>query len=176
MENNDFFDVTTEDAAETETFQVDDDQKADWALRKIAEADAEFARMHDWYKQQLEAAQQRHDDRVAFFTGLLAAYFGRVPVKDTKTMQKYALPSGELVLTKEKSDFKATDPALLLGWCQENDPTLVAVELKPAWAEIKKRLQATDAGIVDTETGALVDGVELITKPEAFQAKPKKEA
>lgn len=157
-------------------FVVDDDAKADWALRKIAEADAELLRMEDWYKQQLEVAQQRHDDRIAFFTGLLAAYFGRVPVKETKTLQKYSLPSGELVLTKEKTDFKATDPALLLGWCQENDPTLVAVELKPAWAEIKKRLQATDAGIVDTETGQVVDGVALITKPETFQAKPKKEA
>ena len=176
MENNDFFDVTTEDAAETETFQVDDDQKADWALRKIAEADAELDRLQAWYSQQLETARQRHDDRVNLFQGLLARYFATVPAKDTKTMRKYALPSGELVLTKEKSDFKATDPALLLGWCQENAPTLVAVELKPAWAEIKKRLQVIDAGIVDTETGALVDGVELITKPEAFQAKPKKEA
>lgn len=157
-------------------FVVDDDAKADWALRKIAEADAELLRMEDWYKQQLEVAQQRHDDRIAFFTGLLAAYFGRVPTKETKTMQKYSLPSGELVLTKEKTDFKATDPEQLLGWCQENDPTLVAVELKPAWAEIKKRLQATDAGIVDTETGQVVDGVALVTKPETFQAKPKKEA
>ena len=169
-------DIEMIEEQQQEAFTIDNDQKADWALRKIAEADAELARMQDWYKQQLEAAQQRHDDRVAFFTGLLVEYFGKVPVKDTKTTQKYALPSGELVLTKEKQDFKATDPAILLGWCQENDPTLVAVELKPAWAEIKKRLTTTDAGIVDTETGLIVEGVELITKPEQFQAKPKKEA
>ncbi len=160
---------------EAEGFVIDNDQKADWAVRKIAEADAEFERMDAWYKSQIEAVKKQHDDTVAFFTGLLSGYFAQVPVKDTKTMQKYALPSGELIRSKEKQDFKAVDNAVLLGWCQENDPTLVAVEMKPAWAEIKKRLTMTDNGVVDTETGMIVDGVELITKPEEFKIRVKGE-
>lgn len=158
---------------EDEGFQIRDDSAADWALRKMAEADAELRKMTDWYEMQLKAAKQKHDDAIAYFTGILQKYFDSVPAKETKTMKKYALPSGELVLNKEKQDFSATDNEALLGWCQENDPALVQISMKPAWAEIKKRLTQTDSGIVDSETGMIVDGVELITKPEEFKVKVK---
>ena len=172
--------MTEQDIFETEmpaeipeAFVVDDDMKADWALRKIAEADADLARMETWYSDQLAKAKKQHDERVGFFLSLLGQYFMKVPKKETKTQFKYSLPSGDLVFTKEKQDFKATDPELLLGWCQENAPQLVAVEMKPAWAEIKKRLTMTEAGVVDSESGMIVDGVELVTKPEEFKAKVK---
>ena len=158
-----------------EGFQIHDDSAADWALRKIAEADADLQKMQDWYEMQLKAAKQKHDDAIAYFTGILQKYFDIVPAKETKTTKKYALPSGELVLNKEKQDFSAVDTDALLGWCQENDPTLVQVSMKPAWSEIKKRLTQTDSGIVDSETGMIVDGVELITKPEEFKVKVKGE-
>ena len=158
---------------EVEELEITDDQTADWAVRKIKEADDELERMSSWFKAQIEAAKDRHDQTVGYFAGKLAQYMGKVPVRETKTTVKYALASGELVITKEKTDFKATDTEALLGWCQVNDPTLVKVVLEPAWADVKKRLQATDAGIVDTETGAIVDGVELVTKPEEFKVKVK---
>ena len=164
---------TMEQEQQDEQWEIVDDQAADWAIRQIASADAELGRMETWYKDQLQRVIDRHDQRVAFFTGKLASYMGKVPAKETKTTIKYALASGEMVLTKEKEDFSVSDDEALLGWCQTNAPELVKVELKPAWAEIKKRLQATDAGIVDTETGAIVEGVEQIVKPEKFAVKVK---
>lgn len=164
------------EAVETEEeqeFEIRDDQTADWAVRKIKDADAELERMETWFKAQLTAAKDRHDQTVAYFSGKLARYMETVPARETKTTRKYELASGELVITKEKTDFKATDSEALLGWCQENDPTLVKVVLEPAWASVKKRLQMTDAGIVDTETGAIVDGVEQVTKPAEFKVKTK---
>ena len=158
---------------EVDEFEITDDQTADWAVRKIREADEELERMETWFKNQLAAAKDRHEQTVSFFNGKLARYMETVPARETKTTRKYELASGELVITKEKTDFKATDNEALLGWCQENDPTLVKVVLEPAWATVKKRLQATDAGIVDTETGTIVDGVELVTKPAEFKVKTK---
>lgn len=163
-----------EELEQEERFTVTDDQKADWCLRKIAEADAELKRLTDWYERQTALAQERRDSRVAYFTGLLRDYFSTVPAKETKTMSKYSLPSGELVMTKAKEDFKAADKEKLLSWCITNDPELIKVESSPKWAEIKKRLTTDAEGkIVDSETGLFVDGVELEEKPEEFKVKAR---
>ena len=154
-----------------EDFRLTDDQQADWALRKIAEADAELARMTEWYQRQIELAQQKHDERVAYFTGLLQDYFGQVPVKETKTMSKYELPSGRLVMNKAKDDYKAVDTEALLSWCISNEPELVKITTAPRWADIKKRLVTLDGKAVDKETGMVVDGVEIEEKPAEFKVK-----
>lgn len=162
-----------EELEQEERFQVTDDQKADWCLRKIAEADAELDRLTGWYQQQIDLAKENHESRVRYFTGLLQDYFSTVPAKETKTMSKYSLPSGELVMTKAKEDFKAADKEKLLSWCITNDPELIKVESSPKWAEIKKRLAVIEGHIVDQETGLFVDGVELEEKPEEFKVKAR---
>ena len=162
-----------EELEQEERFQVTDDQKADWCLRKIAEADAELDRLTGWYQRQIDLAKENHDSRVRYFTGLLQDYFSTVPAKETKTMSKYSLPSGELVMTKAKEDFKAADKEKLLSWCITNDPELIKVESSPKWADIKKRLTVIEGHIVDQETGLFVDGVELEEKPEEFKVKAR---
>ena len=154
---------------EREPFAVTDDRKAEWCMKKIAEADHELETMKAWYKTQTDAAQTHHDNEVAYFTGLLRAYFETVPAKDTKTMRKYALPSGNLVLNKAKQDFGCENPQALLEWCEKNDPEMIRVKREPCWIDIKKRLVKTDAGIIDGATGLEVDGVVTLNKPEEFK-------
>jgi hypothetical protein len=156
-----------------ERFQVTDDQKADWCLRKIAEADAELQKLTDWYERQTALAKEQHDSRVAYFTGLLQEYFSTVPAHETKTMSKYTLPSGELVLTKAKNDFVKADEEKLLSWCVSNDPYLVKVTTAPKWADLKKRLVVVEGKIVDSDTGLFVDGVEIEEKPAEFKVKAR---
>lgn len=154
-----------------ERFRVTDDQKADWCLRKIADADTELERLTEWYERQTKAAQENRDSRVAYFTGLLQEYFSTVPAHETKTMSKYQLPSGELVLTKPKADYAKADEEKILNWCLENDPDLVKVTSSPKWGDLKKRLTVVDGKAVDRETGMFVDGVEIEDKPGKFEAK-----
>ena len=154
---------------EREPFAVTDDGKAEWCLKKIREADEELLKMKAWYVSQIEAAEARHDSDVAYFTGLLRAYFDTVPAKETKTLRKYALPSGDLVISKAKQDYACEDPGALLKWCEENEPELIRVKREPAWADVKKRLVKTDAGIIDGKTGLEVDGVVTLDKPEEFK-------
>ena len=160
-----------EEMEQEERFQVTDDQKADWCLRKIAEADAELERLTNWYERQIKAAQENRDSRVQYFTGLLQEYFSTVPAHETKTMSKYSLPSGDLVMTKAKADYTKADEEKLLNWCLENDPDLVKVTTAPKWADIKKRLTVVDGKAVDKETGMFVDGVEIEEKQGKFEAK-----
>ena len=156
-----------------ERFAVTNDQQADWCLRKIAEADRELERMREWYQLQTEAAQKEHDSRVGYFTCLLQDYFSTVPAKETKTMLKYALPSGELVWNKAKQDFVKEDEEKLLSWCVTNDPELVKAVYSPKWGDLKKRLTVVDGQIVDKETGLFVDGVKTEEKPSEFKVKGK---
>lgn len=161
-----------EDEQQT-AFVVDNDQKADWAVRKIAEIEADYQRMHDWYFDQIERQNKQRVYRVERLTAMLQGYFATVPAKDTKTMSKYALPSGELVFTKPKKEFTMDDPAKLMVWAIENSPADVKVVSSPAWGNIKRRLKATEAGIVDTETGLVVDGVKQVDVPEEFKIRFK---
>lgn len=163
----------SEALAERESFRIENDSQAEWALRKIREADAELERMGKWFSRQMDAAKQKHDSDVEYFTGLLQEYFREVPAKETKTMRKYALPSGELVLNKSKQAFTVSNSEELLGWCKVNDPTLVKVSMTASWADVKKRLKATDAGVVDTETGLVVDGVQQVDVDEEFKVRLK---
>ena len=158
-----------EEEPQDQGFVIKDDQAADWAVRKIAEADKDLERMEAWYQLQLSRAREKHDQAVAFFTAKLAQYMAMVPAKETKTMSRYSLVSGDMVLTKEKQDFESADDNALLRWCHENAPELVRVTEKPAWGDIKKRLRATDGGIADTETGLIVEGVQAVTKPQSFK-------
>ena len=158
------------EAAE-ERFIVTDDMGADWCIRKIREEDAELARLEAWYDRQKKAAREQHDHRVAYFTALLEDYFKQVPARDTKTQRKYSLPAGDMILTKEKADFKAADEERLLSWCLTNDPDLVKTTVAPKWAEIKKRLSCVEGMIIDSETGLFVDGVQVETKPSEFKVK-----
>ena len=157
-----------EGTQEREPFTVKDDRAAEWCLKKIAEANEEQERMLAWYYTQIETLKKQTQDEVSYFKGLLRAYFETVPAKETKTQRKYNLPSGSLVFHKAKQDFGCDDPETLVGWCLVNDPALVKTEVRPRWADIKKRLTLTDAGIVDTETGLKVEGVVMLDKPEEF--------
>lgn len=162
-------------SVDDEPFVIDDDQKAEWAIRKIAEAQAEYARMVDWYKAQAERLKKQRDEKIERMKALLYQYMQTVPAKDTKTTRKWALPGGELVISKAKKDFACEDPEALLGWCIDNDPDMIKAELTPKWAEIKKRLMVTDAGIVDSQTGVKLVGVVTLDKPEEFKVKLKED-
>lgn len=73
-----------------EDFQITDDQTADWAVRKIKDADAELERMKNWFEAQIIAAKDRHDQTVSYFSGKLAQYMDTVPARETKTTRKYS--------------------------------------------------------------------------------------
>lgn len=179
----DEFDVETEADQEEQRFVIDSDTKAEWAIRKIAEEQAEHDRLVgccqeeiDRYKERQEDYHQRFERRTANLRAMLLEYFCTVPVKETKTQQKYELPSGSLVLKKASSDFKA-DTDKLRDWLEGNQMTdYLKTEVSPKWAQVKKQLDITPFGaIMFKETGEILpdDCVTIETKPERFEVKAK---
>ena len=124
--------LETDDLAD-DRWTPDSDQQADWCLRKIREAQEDKARWKEFYQEQMRRAEEKADRTIGFMQDALLRYFRQVPHKETKTTEKYALPSGELVYTKAKVDYVRDDDAIL-AWAKESHPEFVKVEESVRWS------------------------------------------
>lgn len=165
---------------ERKGFSINDDNVADWALRKIAEENAELDRLKDLAEQQIEEINLKikHEEdvvnrRTSFLKGCLNQYFNSVPHKSTKTQESYKLLSGSLVM-KLASQKMIKDDAELVEYFHKNDMSeYIKTEEKPMWAEFKKNLSIVDGKVIDITTGEVVDVVKVEQVPESFDVKTK---
>lgn len=172
-------------------FTVDNDQKAEWCLDKIREANDEADRMQAWYTEQMKKILKRRDARVAFFEEKLKPYFGIVPKKTTKTQMSYALPSGKLVLKKQAPEFERDD-TVLLPWLKENGfDEYVKTKESVDWAGLKKIIEVAgytdvdgnsglcasipdpDAKCLMQANGFMVPGITVTERPDKFVVEVK---
>lgn len=163
-------------------FTVDDDAKAEWALTKIKELEEEHGRlikvcrdMISHYQLKEQKYQEDLENKKEYFVSQLQQYFESVPHKETKTLEKYALPGGDLVLKKEA--VKLISGENLTDWLRQNAPTYVETRHIPKWGEFKKNLVYTDGDetVIDGETGNVVpvDAVTIDKTPSEFKIKLK---
>lgn len=150
------------DEHENGIFQIQDDQGAEWALKKIREAREEQVKWETFYAERLEAVRQKTQETVDYMTGLLQMYFASVPHRVTKGgTEKYALPSGELICKPAGIDYER-DEGALLSWCEANLPEAVKVTRKASWEDVKKYIK---------ETGDIPEGVVPVETEPTFQVK-----
>lgn len=168
----------TEDEAEDgprPAWRITDDGCADWACRKIAEERAELARIRELAEAQIArieekvaAAERRCENGTRFLTSKLAEYFETVPHKTTKTKASYRLLSGTLTRKFGGQQMKQDDAALVQFLKASGNLEFIKTEEKPKWGDYKKRLEIVGGSVVDKETGEIVEGVQLIEKPDTF--------
>lgn len=151
-------------------WMIQDDQMAEWAMKKILKAQGEYEEWKNYYAGMLSKIKEKTDNTVNFMTMKLNEYFRTVPHKETKTQEKYSLPSGDLVLRKSKSVWVHEDDAALLKWAKDNGFTdCIKIVEKVSWADIKKRLAENSDGIIyDSETGVVCDAVKATTSDPEF--------
>lgn len=166
---------------ELNTWTIENDSTADWAIRKIAEAQAEYSRLEQLAKQrkaeidgELADAANRRDNAIGPLEAALCAYFAEVkPSTDTKTQTTYRLLSGTLVQKKPKQAMVVEgDGSALLNWMEGNGYGDM-INRSPQWGSFKRCLQISGAVAVDASTGAVVDGVTVEETPGKFEVKPK---
>jgi hypothetical protein len=161
-------------------FVIDDEDKATWALRKLARlkgeeaADAEqvrveFDRITTW---QDERETQR-ERQVAFFAGLLREYHEGELAKDP-SKKSIKLPAGTLK-SRAGSPKWTIDPDPFLEWfdndekIREDCPELVRVKREPALSAIKETFEPKDDRVVYTVTGEFVPGVTVEPGERTFK-------
>lgn len=156
-------------------FVIDNDNLANWALKKIKlmeqERDRKLA-MADYaiseYNMKKDQIKKECDSSSAYFKNQLANYFETVPKKSTKTTDSYALLHGKLIRSKNKVEYVRDEEALLL-WLRDNElDEYIKIKETPDWASLKKEIQIHKNNVV-TKEGLFIEGVQLIYKPDEFK-------
>ena len=158
-----------------EPFKIDNDQKAEWALAKIREEQAEAQRimnvcrsmiMH--YEQQLKKAEEDLEKKTAYLKSQLEQYFDSVEKRRTKTQEVYKLPSGTLRRKYPGPQFKRDDDALVKWLKERNMKDYIKVKETADWANLKKAIQVVGNKAVD-ENGEVVEGITVVDRPPVFE-------
>lgn len=164
-----------EDPGEAKYWRITDDACADWAVQKIAAERAEVARLRDLAEAQIKrisdklyAAEQRCNNSTNYLTAKLAEYFETVPTKATKTQRKYRLLSGTLTKKLGGVSMKQSADTLLAYLKASGNEEYIKTTEEPRWGDYKKRLEIVGGNVVDTATGDIVEGVEIVQKPDTF--------
>lgn len=161
-----------------EEFQIDSPEKAEWAIKKIKEAQKRrdiFLQICESEEKELlgkkEKAQQDYENETSYLLQKLNAYMDELPCKKTKTQMSFDFPSGKAVRKLEKIDYEK-DEKSLLAWLEINGKDFVEYVPKIKWAELKKQLVIVGDGVVvRQDTGEQVEGVTTVTKPSKFDIK-----
>ena len=151
-------------------FKIDSDSKAEWAVKRIKEAereqnrllalvDEERAELDVREKEILENYAKKTDGLKALLEEYLRAQYAKDEARETNTQITYQLLSGKLVYKKSGLELKQ-NADVLVNWCKEHLPDAVKVTYEPKWAEIKKHIKVVDGIPVYAPTGEVVDGVE----------------
>lgn len=163
---------------EEKGFVVDDDQKAEWCLDKIREAEAEKTKWVEFYTDRMKKICDREDARIEWMQHLLKDYFYTVPHRQTKTQSSYQLPGGKLVMKAQGPAYERDD-VRLLAWLHENRmEEFVNKKETVDWSGLKKALE-TDEGLAISEgcvvspDGEIVPGITVVERPNIFKVEVK---
>lgn len=158
-----------------ETFKIDNDKKADWAITQIKEAEAERDRLITLAEEQIidlndriEELKNKCINDTKYLRSCLAEYFETVPVKETKTQKTYKLLSGTLVFKKPSVKI-IHDDAKLIEFLKDSE--FIETKQSIKWAEYKKLLTVSGDDVIDSETGEIVDGCTVEDVPATFNIK-----
>ena len=154
-------------------FRITDDLMADWAVEKINAARAERDRLVSLVQEKIEQLQEKRqlyivnfEENTSYLRAKLMDYFMTVKTQDTKTVKKYKLVSGTLVLKKQQSVYER-DEGALLAWAETTAPELVKVKKEVSWADLKKQADVSgDKLLLD---GEIIPGVTVVEREDVFE-------
>jgi hypothetical protein len=167
------------DEEQKESFRIEDDRTADWALERIKEVTEDADRLRKVINQkrkelddQLEQIDSRLDSQTKYLKGLLEGYFrSGVKAKETKTQRSYKLPTGTLVMRKSSYGYLRDENAIIQCLHGMGKEEYVETTEKLKWADLKKALVFDEDTVYDPETGALIDGITAVKEPEKFEVR-----
>ena len=157
-----------------EGFIVDNEQKANWALRKIKElqqeiedntrlAEKEIDKIKTWESQQNKSL----GDSILYFEGLLHDYATRKRAEDPD-FKSMSLPNGRIGYRKQQPRWSYDDETLIKYLERTELDELIRVSKAPNKAEIRKQFEVVGDKVINAETGEVVEGIEIEHRPEAF--------
>ncbi len=155
---------TIYEAPQVDSFTVDDDEKANWAMRKLATlrrkqaenktiAEAEIQRVTEW----LETVNRSLESDASYFEAVLTPYALTERFNGRKSV---VLPHGTIKTTAGRPKIEIEDEEKFLAWAKESETSVIRIK-----TEIdKKALNALirdDNQVISTQ-GEIVPAVRVI--------------
>jgi len=164
-----------QEQVEREAFTIQDDQAANWALRKIGQmqkqikdnnalAVSEVDKIEAWNKQENQKAQ----DSIDYFQGLLSYYALSKREEDPK-FKTLKLPNGAIKFRKQQPKYNYDDEVLTEHLKLTGRDDLIKVKESPDKTAVKKSFKIHDGKLVNPETGEFVEGVTVEQREDAFK-------
>ena len=155
------------ESALDESFVIDTDAKAGWALKKIKDARDERDRMVKWYKDRIADIEAETDFNTMNLEKMLMQYFLTVPHKKTKAQESYAMPGGKLIMKVQAPEYKRDDKKVI-DWLKENGGAgYVKVKEELDWAGLKAVTAVFGENVVN-EDGEIIPGIEVVAREPKF--------
>ena len=173
-------DEESDSGEEKHEFTIVDDRMAEWALKKVKGAQAEYERLMELadieieeIKKKKESLELQHKNLTGFLKGKLYDYFQKVDHKATKTQESYKLLSGSLVWKKPTQKMVPDKDKLLEYVKKYNMTEFVKVKEEVDWATYKKECEIADGKVVNVETGDILpeDIIVVEDVPGSFDVK-----
>ena len=141
-------------SADNEGFVVDNDQKADWAIRKLAVIrrkqaenkaiyDAEVIRITEW----LSTVNTALDRDALYFEAVLTPYALLQRSEGRKTV---TLPHGTIKTTAGQPKVEFKDESAFIEWARSNDPALLKIKTDIDGTAVKAVI-TNEGGVISTQ-------------------------
>jgi hypothetical protein len=168
--------------AESESFRIEDDEQAAWAMRKALAAherrdanrrvaERERHRIDSW----LAAVNATPDRDIDYFEGLLTRYASEERAQGRKTIDT---PYGAVKSRQGQPSIAVIDPAEFIAWAQAAHPDLLTVKVSPSLSAVKAiaEIESTDTlGLVAiTPDGEVIPGVDVTPAAVTYRVEVSK--
>ena len=160
-----------------EGFKVDDDQKANWALRKIKQmqeqikenndlADAEIDKIERWRNTENEKAEAD----IEYFQSLLAEYAITKREQDPK-FKSLKLPNGRFGFRKRPAKWQYDDEAVIAQLKESKLTDFVRVKEEINKRDLRQFVKVEGDKVINPETGEIIEGINVLEQGEKFNVK-----
>lgn len=164
-------------------FVIDNDQKANWALRKIRHLKNKKNKNEEFAKTEIKTIQKEIDEvnswlesensslnnDIEYMEGLLRVYAEQLKADDPE-LKTHKLPFGQLQFRKQRKKWEY-DNDKLLKFAEKNLKDAVKVKKRVDKRKLKRKIKVVGDKAVVADTGEVIEGIKVIERGEKFKVK-----
>lgn len=158
-------------------FKIENDEQANWALRKIMHieeeieasrelADAEIKKIKSW----LEKTEKQLNNDKEYFEELLLEYAKQEKIHEQRKKSK-ALPNGRIRFRKVPAKWEMDNKKVVEELERIGRTDLIRIKKEPKKTDIKRELVVNKGKAVLPETGEVIDGITVLDQGLKFEVK-----
>lgn len=163
--------IEFDDNEERNRFEINNLESCNWAFRKLKALDNEDKETKELYEQEKQRIDkwrdmqlERNENSREFFQGLILEYFLKERAKDDKF--KINTPYGKVTTRKQQDKF-VYDEQAFIKWAEEtHNEEYLKIKKEINKADVKKVVTIQDGKAFITDTGEVVEGLEVVKQDE----------